>query len=219
MEITCLQMDVLISFYIEGDLSESLKEKVEEHLKKCPICRAKFNIISSLFSDIEVNKTSKNRDKISYHPLDISSARGADTSRHVVHDEVNDTTKENNKKSEIYSTNIHTSKQYQFFKKNLSAYIDNELSEEENVKIRKYAIGNKKARKELEDTYHIRKLMRNSFKKNKSETKPDFSKNIMKQINTEEKNELRFNPLITVAFAFVISVLIISTIVIYIMSL
>ena len=31
MEITCTQMDVLISFYIEGDLSKALKEKVDEH--------------------------------------------------------------------------------------------------------------------------------------------------------------------------------------------
>ena len=53
MEITCLQMDVLISFYIEGDLSDTLKTKVEEHLKNCPACRAKFNIISSLFTDLQ----------------------------------------------------------------------------------------------------------------------------------------------------------------------
>ena len=47
MEITCLQMDVLISFYIDGELNNSLKEKVEQHLQKCPSCRAKFNIINS----------------------------------------------------------------------------------------------------------------------------------------------------------------------------
>ena len=56
MEITCLQMDVLISFYIDGDLSEALKIKVEEHLKKCPVCKAKFNIINSLFPPINKNK-------------------------------------------------------------------------------------------------------------------------------------------------------------------
>lgn len=180
MEITCLQMDVLISFYIDGDLSESLKEKVEEHLKECPTCRAKLNIIRSLFSDIKKDYKSE--------------------------------------KEEIFSTNTHSSHQYQFFKKNLSAYIDNELPEEDNVKIRKYTINNKKARKELEDNYHIRKLMRDSFRKTKNETKPDFSKNIMKQIETNE-TELGFNPLVSVAFAFVMSVLLISAIIVYILSL
>ena len=179
MEITCLQMDVLISFYIDGELSEALKTKVEEHLKVCTSCRAKFNIINSLFSDVR---------------------------------------KSLNKKEEVYMTNSHDSKQYQFFKKNLSAYIDNELPEEENVKMRKYTIGNKRARKELEDTYNIRKLMKKSFRKAKSETKPDFSKNIMKQLDTED-NSLGFNPIVSVAFAFVMSVLLISAIVIYMLSL
>lgn len=182
MEITCLQMDVLISFYIDGDLSESLKEKVEEHLRECPTCRAKLNIIRSLFSDIK---------------------KGSST-----------------EKEEVFSTNTHSSHQYQFFKKNLSAYIDNELPEEENVKIRKYTINNKKARKELEDSYHIRKLMRDSFRKTKLESKPDFSKNVIKNFNeSEEQNELGFNPLISVAFWFVVSVILIAAISVYMLSL
>lgn len=183
MEITCLQMDVLISFYIDGDLSESLKRKVEEHIEDCPVCRAKYNIISSVFADLKrIDKKPKQDD-------------------------------------EVYATNTHSSKQYRFFKKNMSAYIDNELSEEDNVKIRKYTIGNKKARKELEAAYHIRKLMQDSFKKTQTETKPDFSKNVMKQIDKKYSKELNFNPLIIVSFAFLISVILISAIVIYILSL
>lgn len=42
MEITCAQMDVLLSFYIEGDLSKALKIKVEEHLKKLLILQSKI---------------------------------------------------------------------------------------------------------------------------------------------------------------------------------
>ncbi len=180
MEITCLQMDVLISFYIDGDLSETLKEKVEEHLKECPTCRAKLNIISSLFSDYK--KTNKC-----------------------------------NNQEEVYSTNIHSSKQYKFFKNNLSAYIDNELPEEDSIKMKKYTIGNKNARKELEDAYIIKRLLQNSFKKTESETKPDFSKNIIKEVSAKEKNELNFNPVIFVAFAFVVTVLFIGAIVMYIL--
>ena len=181
MEITCLQMDVLMSFYIDGDLSESLKQKVEEHLKECPTCRAKLNIIRSLFSDIKKD--------------------------------------DNKEKEEVFSTNTHSSQQYQFFKKNLSAYMDNELPEEDNVKIRKYTINNKKARKELEDSYRIRKLMRDSFRKTNAETKPDFSKKVMQEINKEEKNDFDFNPLISVSFAFIMTVLLISAIVVYVLSL
>ena len=182
MEITCLQMDILISFYIDGELSENLKNKVEEHIKECPVCRAKYNIISSIFSDLKKTVTDK-------------------------------------KTEEVYSTNAHPSKQYHFFKNNLSAYIDNELSEEDNVKMRKYTIGNKRARKELEDTYNIRKLLKDSFKKSKSEFNPDFAKKILKQLNPDIKSEFNFNPLISVAFAFLMSVLLISAVVIYILSL
>ena len=179
MEITCLQMDVLISFYIDDELSDSLKAKVEEHLRKCSVCRAKLNIITSLFGD----------SKKKLCPDD-----------------------------EVYSTNVHSSNQYQFFRNNLSAYVDNELPEEDNVKIRKFAIGNKNARKELEDAYQIRKLMKNSFRKTKTESKPDFIKKIMKQIESDDKNDLSFNPLISVAFAFVMTVLLISAIIIYVIS-
>jgi anti-sigma factor RsiW len=182
MEITCLQMDVLLSFYIDEDLSDALKEKVEKHLEQCTTCRAKYNIIRSLFTDMRKEASVK-------------------------------------QKNEMHLTSPHSSHQYQFFKNNLSAYIDNELPEEENVKIKKYTITNKKARKDLEDTYNIRKLMKASFRKTKSETKPDFSKNIIKYLSPEERNDLSFNPLISVGFAFVLSVLLISAIVIYILSL
>ena len=177
MEITCVQMDVLISFYLEGELSESLKKEVEEHLKKCSVCRAKFNIINCLFEDMQENLYDKKRD----------------------YQKVNENTKH-----------------YSVFKNNLSAYIDNELSENDNIKIKKYAISNKKARKELEDTYRIRKLMKSSFDKTKNETKPDFTKNILKQLNIEESNNmLSFNPLIKVAFAFIMTVLALSSIIIF----
>ena len=181
MEITCLQMDVLISFYIDGDLSETLKAKVEEHLENCPVCKAKFNIISSLFLD----NTSSNT----------------------------------NNKEEVFATNTHSIGQYQFFKKNLSAYVDNELSEEDNVKIRKYTINNKKARKDLEDTYNIRKIMKDSYRKTNSSSKPDYAKNIVKKLDVENQKELEFNPLISIGFAFIMSVILITAIVVYMLSL
>ena len=53
MEITCAQMDVLLSFYIEGDLSKALKIKVENHLKECAACRAKYDIIKTMIEDLK----------------------------------------------------------------------------------------------------------------------------------------------------------------------
>ena len=70
MEITCAQMDVLISFYIEGDLSNALKTKVEKHLQTCSACRSKYNIIKGMLDDLksgfdkkeELLKTMKNKE-------------------------------------------------------------------------------------------------------------------------------------------------------------
>lgn len=179
MEITCTQMDVLISFYIEGDLSKVLKGKVEEHLKNCPTCRAKFEIINSLLKDLKESVE--------------------------------------NEQEEALST-IQNS-QYRLFQNNLSAYVDNELPPEENIKIKKFTINNKKARKELENTYSIRKLMNDSFQKTKSESRQDFSKNVMKQLDMSSEASLGFHPLLKVAIAFVLTVLLLSAIIVFSLTL
>ena len=179
MEITCTQMDVLISFYIEGDLSKVLKGKVEEHLKNCPTCRVKFEIINSLLKDLKESVE--------------------------------------NEQEEALST-IQNS-QYRLFQNNLSAYVDNELPPEENIKIKKFTINNKKARKELENTYSIRKLMNDSFQKTKSESRQDFSKNVMKQLDMSSEASLGFHPLLKVAIAFVLTVLLLSAIIVFSLTL
>ena len=179
MEITCAQMDVLISFYIEGDLSKALKNKVEEHLKKCPACRAKFDIIESMLKDLKKSVNQQNEEMFS------RSSTG----------------------------------QYKIFKNNLSAYIDNELPAEENIKIKKYTINNKRARKDLEDTYNIRKLMNDSFNKTKEEVRQNFSKNVLRQLNMNDEDTLAFNPLLKVGIAFIMTVLILSAIIVFSLTL
>ena len=56
MDLTCSQIEMLISFYFNGELKDNLKNKVEEHLQACPICRAKYktfvNLINGLKSEI-----------------------------------------------------------------------------------------------------------------------------------------------------------------------
>jgi len=79
------------------------------------------------------------------------------------------------------------SPQYNEFKTNLSAYMDNELTDEENIKIKKYVISNPKARKELENMYNLKKNLHNSFEKAKSEAKFDCSKLILRRIDIQEE--------------------------------
>lgn len=183
MKLTCAQMDVLISFYIDGELSSSLKQQVEEHMQKCSTCRAKYDIIKSMLVDLRSS-------------FDIEEK----TYSTKVNKEVEDQT---------------VSQHYRVFKNNLSAYIDNELSDEENIRIKKFTINNSSARKDLEENYSVKKLMNDSFRKSKSEAKHDFSRSILKQLELEEEAALGIHPAIKLLAIFTISVLIFTTIVLF----
>ncbi|MBE7702988.1 MAG: zf-HC2 domain-containing protein [Cyanobacteria bacterium SIG28] len=178
MNLTCTQMDVLISFYIENDLSNNLKQQVEEHLRVCPACRAKYDIIKSMLTDLKEALECNDEGII--------------------------------KETSQTKNSMLTSQHYKLFQTNLSAYIDNELPNEENVKIKKFTINNNLARKELENSYNIRKLMNDSFKKTKNEARQDFSKNIIKQLELEEEATLGIHPAIKLVITFTITVLIVT---------
>lgn len=93
---------------------------------------------------------------------------------------------------EIQNTPIETpyqTKQYKDFKTNLSAYIDNELDDLDNIKIKKITISNPLARQDLENIYTFKKLLHASFEKTKNDIKTDFSKSITNQIQQENINE------------------------------
>lgn len=75
--------------------------------------------------------------------------------------------------------------QYNSFKVNLSAYVDNELGDEDNIKMKKYIISNPKARRELESLYNLKKAINSSFEKAKNEVKGDYSRYILKQADME----------------------------------
>ena len=175
-------MDVLISFYIDGDLSKALKSQVEEHLRECPNCRAKYDIIKSMLADLKNSFDVQEE----YAPSEVSSSC--------------------------------TSQQYRLFKNNLSAYIDNELDNEDNTKTKKFTINNKNARKALEDSYNIKKLMNDSFRKTKSDAKQDFSRSVLKQLELEEEATSGFHPAIKLLIAFTVSVLVLTTIILFSLS-
>lgn len=77
--------------------------------------------------------------------------------------------------------------QYDAFKVNLSAYVDNELNNEDNIKVKKYVISNPKARQDLENLYKLKKALNNSFEKVKNESKDDYSKFVLKRIDMQEE--------------------------------
>ena len=181
MKLTCAQMDVLISFYIDGDLSNALKSQVEEHIKLCPTCRAKFDIVKSMSFEI------KNNIKIQKEILPKTN-------------------------------NQINSEQYRIFKTNLSAYVDNELSEDDNLKIKKFAINNRNARRDLESTYNIRKLMNESFRKSKTDSKRDFSKHVIRQIKLEDEIALGIHPAIKLIIGFTFAVFVLTTFVLISLS-
>ena len=176
MKLTCSQMEILISFYIEDELSPCLKQQFEEHLSNCKTCSNKFKIVQSMIDEMKMNTVP-----------DYSG-----------------NSFENN-----YETDIHSN----LFNSKLSEYMDNELSNEESIKIKKIAITNKKARKELEDSYNIRRLMNDSFRKTKSDNKMDFTRNILKKLELEDENRLNFHPAINLLIVFTITTLVLTTVV------
>ena len=78
-----------------------------------------------------------------------------------------------------FSDGSYKAKQYKIFKENLSAYVDNELGDEENLRIRKIAIANADARQDLENILYFRELLKESFQKTKNCFKSDFSETIV----------------------------------------
>lgn len=74
--------------------------------------------------------------------------------------------------------------------KNLSAYSDNELSDEESLKVKKYVIKNLSGRQALEEIYELRNILKKAFKKDETQIKEDYSKKILNKIVLEEEIKL-----------------------------
>ena len=97
----------------------------------------------------------------------------------------------------------YNTKQYESFKQNLSAYVDSELDEDESLRIKKTAISNPLARKDLEDMYAFKRMLHNSFERTKNEWKNDYSKLIINKLHHED---YRDNSFMKLAAAFTVLV-------------
>ena len=107
----------------------------------------------------------------------------------------------NNNKQEIETENLNTS-QYKEFKENLSAYVDNELPITENLKIKKFAILNPLARKDLEKIYKFKNLLYDAFVKTQETAKFDYSKPVINLVTKDLKKETVINQFYTLKIIF-----------------
>lgn len=151
VNLTCTQVSALLSFYLDDRLNDQLKQFVDAHLDICPTCRAKYEALKIMVTELR-DAHSKLKE---IQPSEIE-------------DEAN-------------------SSQMDEFKINLSAYVDNELDDIENIRVKKYIISNPKARKDLENLYSLKKLLNSSFDKVKHDAKEDYSKYILKRIDIQEE--------------------------------
>lgn len=152
MKITCNQFEGLLSFYLNDNLGDNLKNMVEEHLKNCPHCKMKYDVLHTIIDDI----------KDAYEQF----INGDD---YIV---------KNNEKEEEEDSHPMSE---------LSAYIDNELSDEHSVKLRKKIVSKPKLRQKIDKLYKIRQFMSTSFREQKNKLKTDYSKNIIRNLNTNFK--------------------------------
>lgn len=111
------------------------------------------------------------------------------------------------------TNNQYNTEQYATFKNNLSAYIDNELNDNDNIKIKKLAISNPLARQDLENIFSYKKILQDSYQKTKNEFKNDYSKNIICKIKNDCPSKIDSFYKITALFLAILSIMISSIII------
>lgn len=97
-------------------------------------------------------------------------------------------------------------KQYDEFKKYVSEYLDNELDDNQNIRIKKIAITNPLARQELESMYNFKKILHLSFDRTKNEIREDFSKGIMSLLQ-HDRSFIRIDSFFKLSASFVFVIL------------
>ena len=88
------------------------------------------------------------------------------------------------------------------FKEKMSAYLDSELPDDENIKFKKYAIANPPVRGELEGMYKVKNALNNSFEKTKNDFKDDFTRDIIVKLDIKEAVQMQ-EPVLKIASIFI----------------
>ncbi len=162
-DLTCNQVSALINFYIEGKLNPRLREYINLHIQKCPVCRKKIQELTKILNNYKQQKNTKENQE---EPLNFE------------------------------------------FINNLSAYMDNELSSSDNIKIKKMTISNPSARKKLETMYKFKKVVHSAYEKTKNDSKFDYSKDIITQLqDTPDYTTTYFYKLAAIFFIIVSTII------------
>ncbi len=88
------------------------------------------------------------------------------------------------------------------FIEKMSAYLDNELSDEDTVRFKRFAIANPPVRKELEAMYKVKNAINSSFEKTKNTFKDDFTKDIIVKLNVQDVITMK-DPVFKIVSVFV----------------
>ncbi len=97
----------------------------------------------------------------------------------------------------------------------LSAYVDNELNFDENIKVKKLTISNPAARKELETMYKFKKVMQSAYEKTKNDTKFDYSKSVLTRIQDDAEYSTSYFYKLSAVFVVLILAIIAGFIYLY----
>ena len=118
---------------------------------------------------------------------------------------INSDTSDNTKESEILNQ----------VKLKLSEYLDNELNSNENLKIKKSAITNPTIRKELENMYKLKQLMKHAYEKTQNDVKYDYSKIISAKVQGKAEYSTNYFYKIAAVFGILITSIICCFIYLY----
>ncbi len=113
----------------------------------------------------------------------------------------------------IESNQIFNIREYELFYKNISPYIDDELSYDDSIKFRKYLLKSKSARKELANAYGLKNNIKHSFDNFRDKLNINFSKKIVKKL--QEENKYSFDSVYkraAIVIGFMISTLILVSV-------
>lgn len=87
----------------------------------------------------------------------------------------------------IETVNLFNIREYEKFYRNISAYMDNELSNQESIDFRKYLLKSKSARSDLKNMYILQNQIKDSFTKCISHSRVNLAKKIVKKIKRENQ--------------------------------
>ncbi len=88
----------------------------------------------------------------------------------------------------IEANKIFNIREYEHFVENISPYIDDELCYDDSIKFRRYLLKSKQARTELANAYGLKNNIRHSVAIFKDNTNVNFSKKVLKRLNSEHKD-------------------------------